>query len=245
MEKVLYTEMLPHEFQEAVKKMPVAYLPLGTLEWHGPHLPLGADGIQSQGLFIKIAQKIGGVVCPMLFLGPDSACEENGREFYGMDCGNFDQSHPYPMQQLPGSAYWIPQGVYLTLLESVVKQLHRAGFKILVAHGHGPSVNLFRQFKDYLEERYQMICLDCWEWDGEADLGFQVDHAAANETSITWGLRPDLVDMTRLPKEGWPLGIAGKDPRIDASEEMGKKILDAQTDHMTTLILDKLKQITE
>ncbi len=47
-EKVLYEELCPAEFQERLQACPVAYLPLGTLEWHGPHLPLGADGIQSQ-----------------------------------------------------------------------------------------------------------------------------------------------------------------------------------------------------
>ena len=47
MEKVLYEELFPDEFAERIKKMPVAFLPLGTLEWHGPHMPLGADGIQS------------------------------------------------------------------------------------------------------------------------------------------------------------------------------------------------------
>ena len=40
--------------------MPVAFLPLGTLEWHGPHMPLGADGIQSKELFIELAGKMGG-----------------------------------------------------------------------------------------------------------------------------------------------------------------------------------------
>lgn len=48
--------------------MPVAYLPLGTLEWHGPHMPLGADGIQSKELFVRVAEKVGGVVLPMLFM---------------------------------------------------------------------------------------------------------------------------------------------------------------------------------
>ena len=54
MEKVLYEELFPDEFAERIKKMPVAFLPLGTLEWHGPHMPLGADGIQSKELFIEM-----------------------------------------------------------------------------------------------------------------------------------------------------------------------------------------------
>src|SRR5450756_98374 len=49
-EKVRYEELLPHEFLDRLAKNPVGYLPLGTLEWHGPHNALGADGIQARGL---------------------------------------------------------------------------------------------------------------------------------------------------------------------------------------------------
>ena len=66
MKKVLYEELLPEECVQRIKEMPVAYLPLGTLEWHGPHMPLGADGIQSKELFVRVAEKVGGVVLPIL-----------------------------------------------------------------------------------------------------------------------------------------------------------------------------------
>ena len=68
MKKVLYEELLPEEFVQRMQEMPVAYLPLGTLEWHGPHMPLGADGIQSKELFVRVAEKVGGVVLPILFM---------------------------------------------------------------------------------------------------------------------------------------------------------------------------------
>jgi hypothetical protein len=38
--KVRYDELLPHEFRKRLAERPIAYLPLGTLEWHGEHLPL-------------------------------------------------------------------------------------------------------------------------------------------------------------------------------------------------------------
>ena len=78
MKKVLYEELLPEECVQRIQEMPVAYLPLGTLEWHGPHMPLGADGIQSKELFVRVAEKVGGVVLPMLFMGPDRVCFMTG-----------------------------------------------------------------------------------------------------------------------------------------------------------------------
>ncbi len=41
-EKVKYAELLPFEFRRRLAERPVAYLPLGTLEWHGEHIALGA-----------------------------------------------------------------------------------------------------------------------------------------------------------------------------------------------------------
>lgn len=60
-DKVLYSELTPAEFRERLAAVPVAYLPLGTLEWHGEHLPLGSDGIQSQGFFEMLAARVGGI----------------------------------------------------------------------------------------------------------------------------------------------------------------------------------------
>jgi creatinine amidohydrolase len=42
-EEVLYERLTPVDFESRVEAAPIAYLPLGTIEWHGPHLPLGSD----------------------------------------------------------------------------------------------------------------------------------------------------------------------------------------------------------
>ncbi|MCL6432570.1 MAG: creatininase family protein [Anaerolineae bacterium] len=38
-----WEELTPSEFVAAVRERPVAFVPLGLLEWHGEHLPLGTD----------------------------------------------------------------------------------------------------------------------------------------------------------------------------------------------------------
>ena len=70
--EVFYENLCPKGFRKRLDEMPIAYLPLGTLEWHGPHLPLGADGIQSKGLFKIMAEEVGGIVLPSLFVGDKS-----------------------------------------------------------------------------------------------------------------------------------------------------------------------------
>ncbi len=53
-ETVQYEELTPSEFREKLNNAPVAYLPLGTLEYHGEHLPLGTDALHSKGFFTKL-----------------------------------------------------------------------------------------------------------------------------------------------------------------------------------------------
>ena len=115
MKKVLYEELLPEEFVQRMQEMPVAYLPLGTLEWHGPHMPLGADGIQSKELFVRVAEKVGGVVLPILFMGPDRVFHDHEKSFYGMDINTEGALHTYYVQQLKGSAYWLEKNCFRTI----------------------------------------------------------------------------------------------------------------------------------
>ena len=43
----------PEQIIEQRNKCPVAYIPLGTLEWHGLHNPIGADGLQAEELALR------------------------------------------------------------------------------------------------------------------------------------------------------------------------------------------------
>ena len=154
MKKVLYEELLPEECVQRIQEMPVAYLPLGTLEWHGPHMPLGADGIQSKELFVRVAEKVGGVVLPMLFMGPDRVFYDRGTAFYGMDINTEGALNTYCVQQMKGSAYWMEKGQFQDNLRSIFAQLSRAGIRIVVGHGHGPSTNAFQELKEEAEEKH-------------------------------------------------------------------------------------------
>jgi creatinine amidohydrolase len=236
---VRYAELTPQEFRDRLAEAPIAYLPLGTLEWHGEHLPLGSDGLQSTGVFEQLAAQVGGIVLPMLFLGPDRVEKVDGRELYGMDLCRAEGAQSYPTQQLAGSAYWVPETTFKVILEAVLKQLQRAGFRIVVAHGHGPSTGFFQDHAEEWKENYGLTCLVCWgsEYDREG-WGIQVDHAAMNETSLVMALLPELVHMERLPADldKWPVAISGRDPRVHAGAEMGRKAIALQLERMSGIL---------
>jgi len=242
-EKVLYIELTPQEFQERLLEAPIAYLPLGTLEWHGRHLPLGADGLISSGFFIELAKKVGGIVLPMLFLGTDNSKIIEGEEYYGMDIESYPSQHP---KKLLGSAYWIKRSLLKQILGEILKQLKRAGFKIVVAHGHSPSTMLFYQHSKRWKKDYGLELFTCWRNKESDGLGIQTDHAAANETSLVMALEPELVKIENLPNDmnKEPLGIMGKDPREFASREYGKEIVSMHIERMSKILKETLAQIT-
>jgi len=182
----------------------------------------------------------------MLFLGPDRACAgPDGRPLYGMDCADWG-THPYAAQQLAGSAYWLPEDAFHALLEAVLAQLARAGFRIVVAHGHGPSTHHFQEHIPEWRARFGLDCYTCWGSDvDDQGLGLQVDHAAANETSLVMALRPELVDLGALPADPdeWPLAVAGQDPRLHASAEVGRRIIALQKARMVGILREALERL--
>jgi creatinine amidohydrolase len=241
MVEVSYEKLIPEAFDERKKNAPIVYLPLGTLEWHGPHLPLGSDHLQSQGLFIKLAKRVGGVILPPLFLGPDIRKEVNGYDFYGMDI--LQKTSPHPIQ-LKGSAYWVSDRLFSDIINALLKQISRAGFKIVVAHGHGPSTNHMIDNRIILEEKYKIKIFTLWRPKEKRDpkTEFQYDHAAANETSIMMSLHPSLVKMDQLTLEPEEeiLGLIGKDPRTNASKEHGDKIVELHLERIESILKKEL-----
>lgn len=231
--KVLYEELRPEEFIERINHFPVAYLPLGTLEWHGMHLPLGADGIQSMGVFKRLAGEIGGIVLPMLFLGPDCSVHKDNDVFYGMDHYSFDEASP---QQLEGSAYYIEDELFHGILDTIMHNLARAGFKVVIGHGHGPSTTAFEKRKQIFEQNYGLITFNLWELGFTEDEGIQTDHAAENETSLVMALRPELTDMDRLSSHDTPIGVWGKDPRETASASLGEALIQKNIEQVSKKI---------
>ncbi|MCL1806131.1 MAG: creatininase family protein [Oscillospiraceae bacterium] len=232
-DKVLYQELLPHELIERVNDCPIAYLPLGTLEWHGFHLPYGVDMLLPLEAFKRMASRVGGVVLPPLFLGPDNEMEHDGKKYFGMDVWSFEEGHP---QQLIGSAYHIPEAFYIQLLEHILQNLKHNGFAAVIGHGHGPSSEIFYKQKERFEKEYGLFITNLYE----SGKDFLVDHAAVNETSLMMSLVPGFANLSRMP-EGASPAVWGSDPRGAASAEEGARIAAENEEAIIDLLL-KLKE---
>jgi creatinine amidohydrolase len=66
----LQAELLrPSEIATELAKRSVVYLPLGTIEFHSAHLPIGLDALNAHSVCLAAAQKTGGIVLPPLYYG--------------------------------------------------------------------------------------------------------------------------------------------------------------------------------
>ena len=72
MRKVEYELMTVGEILEAKREASLVFVPVSPIEWHGPHLPMGTDGLHARHVAVRVAREVGGVVLPTLFLGTET-----------------------------------------------------------------------------------------------------------------------------------------------------------------------------
>ena len=116
------------------------------------------------------------------------------------------------------------------LLNTTLAGLEEVGFRAAIlttGHTCGEQRDLMREIAGEYAGAMRVYGTDDMEWSD--DIGFTSDHAAKWETSILWYLRPELVDIYKLPKDtAVPLeGVGGDDPRVYASRDLGKSAVGA------------------
>ncbi len=224
-----YERLSAAGLQELMDEAPVAYAPIGTLEYHGPHLPFGVDGVTAHELALRAAQTSGGVVLPSTYLA--TGCLD-----------------------LPGTLTFSAELVERWARETIA-QLHGRGFRaVVLLSGHGP-LDLLHLLKRVCREEMEAregLSAYALHWlelnaarlegpeDGEPTL---VDHAAAVETSWMLALRPEDVRTDRLPDDpaARPLGVYGPNPRFTADGGRGATQLAAAAELLServTAMLD-------
>lgn len=67
-----YEFMFPRQLEAAKAARAPFILPIGTIEYHGPHCAYGCDGLIAQGLAHRLEERLGAVVLPTLWYGCSS-----------------------------------------------------------------------------------------------------------------------------------------------------------------------------
>lgn len=196
MQKVQLETMFPWEISRAIAQAPLAYLPLGTLEWHGEHNAVGLDTLKAHAICVRAAQISGGVVTPPLFWATDSREDLPDGSYL---TGGVEHGERY---HVPGNAFWLRPETYLNLLLDLYETMRRDGFRaILVLSGHWSHHTLpaIRQSgEQYLSQHPEMKWQLLTDQELGADLGYLHEHAAAGETSLLMATHPELVRLDMM-----------------------------------------------
>jgi creatinine amidohydrolase len=182
----------------------LAVVPVSPLEWHGPHLPYGTDGIHAHEIAIRVCQEVGGVVCPPLHIGIDSP-RGRGTGPEGLRALGFDDDKEIVGMDFPGlpirSLYIDPTPV-AELVAAVARALQRNGFKwvvLLSAHGAAEHRRVLQAVADETSGTGGLV-VSIKASEVLADDG--VGHADRIESAIMLHLHPELVDLGALPASG-------------------------------------------
>ena len=71
-----YEMMLPHQIRTAIEKRWPVVLPLGVLEYHGEHLPVGMDTLAVIGILEILEKEMDLVILPPFYYGAASYAVE-------------------------------------------------------------------------------------------------------------------------------------------------------------------------
>src|SRR5436853_2961144 len=91
MRRVEYELMRPPDIVQERDRLPIAFVPIGPLEWHRSHLPLGTDGLHTHEVAVEVARRIGGIVLPTYFVGTETV-RLNDQQAQGLAILGFERT---------------------------------------------------------------------------------------------------------------------------------------------------------
>jgi creatinine amidohydrolase len=174
------------------------FLPVGALEQHGPHLPLGTDALLATAIAAGAAAAVGGIVAPAFAYGYKSQPKCGGGQHF--------------------SGTTSLDGATLTgQVRDAIREFVRHGVEALViVDGHYENQWFLIEGIDLgLRDcggasRLRIMRLEYWDFCTEATLaavfpdgfpGFALEHAAVIETSLMLHFHPELVRLELIPEE--------------------------------------------
>lgn len=238
-----FEEVAGFEVPELASKHPIAVLPLGSLEFHGPHNPIGSDLIIVSGIAERVAARTDGLLFPTLAF---TQCPAHTAHF-------------------PGTISIRPEVMTMYVAE-MLRNVLRLGFrKVFLLNGHdgniGPGRGALAQVADESKDS-ALLFASWWEFlpgDLMKTLGmFQQangghGHGGPLETSTVAAFRPDLIHLDKAKDLPEPPDLSGGTPYFlqkstakdwpgysghvsEASAEKGRKLVQMSEDAIVKLV---------
>jgi creatinine amidohydrolase len=152
------------------KKKQIAIIPVGSIEQHGPHLPISTDSDIVTEIASKFSDKVKGILLPTIS--------------YGISDEHF------PFFNLS-----IKKSTLSKILEDICESLIKNGIsKIIIINGHYGNLDSLRSFERKQKTRRKIEIFSYWKY-----MDREFDHAGNVETSIMLAISKN-VDMRKVKK---------------------------------------------
>ncbi|BCU66664.1 creatininase [Sulfolobales archaeon HS-7] len=187
----------------------IAVLPIGSLEQHGPHLPMGTDTIKSLYIAELVERNYSGgiMILPPIYYGV--SIEHSGFPYLGV---NYD--------------------VFISYVKQVLLSARESGVKcVIVINGHGgnvPALDIVAREINFSLRNFRVINYYL-KSTMESDL-----HAGTEETSTIHVIDQSLIRVNEIPQRSYeiPKGIFSYIGVREASPDgiivQGKILIDSQ-----------------
>lgn len=239
------------EAEQAFKETDTAILPLGSIESHGPHNPLGTDWMAAWEVSRRVAADARVILCPVM---P-----------YGWAHG---------MMDFPGTVS-IGHDTLLHVLDDVIRCLHKWGIRrVVYLTGHGTNQPVMTRVAVNLREELGMLfAAPLWyrlaiallpEWNLGPDHGgftetclamvydeqnvnlkeaeggsviADIGHGFDSQGKYEISFGPGTVDIPLPSRVRWPLGYWDRSrPAAEATREKGEIILSRVVPYLVDFI---------
>ncbi len=173
------------EFNERIRDLGLAFLPIGCIEPHGPHLPLGTDFLIAEFIANKLSERIEGLVLPVIT--------------YGVVRG---------LSGFPGAIKISPVALEETVY-GILSSLGDNGIKrVIIVNGHGSEhhVKAINKGMDraWFDGKVRSALVNWWVYARKISdeiFGASGDHAGTAETAMIVAMNDYLIKDGPIKEE--------------------------------------------
>ncbi len=176
MKKVLIEDMSWIEFREAMADNDLIIFPVGSIEEHGHHNPLGTDYLIAKEAAVEIGRRVNAPVAPLMPIG-------NASNLMGF----------------PGTVSIDPELLRDVLNEVCEGFIKHGAKRFLFINGHGGNTSTIKMVSQDLYEKHKVFSTQTEWWlilkqNSEFPCN---DHGGKHETSMVMVVDENLVDMEK------------------------------------------------
>lgn len=206
--------------EEYFKHHDTVIIPLGSIECHGRHMPLGTDNLIPERIIERIEEKNGTMIAPMIPYG----------------CTDYLADYPGTIN--------LGHDLLYQLLKAVTSSLKAHGARrFVVINGHGGNIPpLDRVSLDLYKEGCLLAQMNWWQmvWNITADWKgnkpWHGGHGGAEETAAILAIDPSLVDQSKIADA--PMNGLSKDLPASGIRTVRFKGVDIPVNRMSDAVSD-------